>query len=206
MAGEYIKVFVDCLETWKRLTDEEAGQLLRALLLYKRNGEEPPLSGGAFYTFPGEKAKIDRDADSYQKRCDTNSINGAKGGRPKKTEKNPKNRMGFSETQKSQDKEKDKEKEKDLNTPPTPPQPKVQLAENVTMTNDEYEKLLAAYGPADTMRLIDILDNYKGSTGKKYKSDYRAILSWCVDRLTEEQKKSMAGGVRDIADSAWRYV
>lgn len=197
MAGEYIKIFVDCLETWERLTDEEAGQLLRALLLYKRSGEAPPLSGGAFYTFPGEKAKIDRDTYSYKKRCETNSINGSKGGRPAKTEEKRKNPIGFSETEKSQDKEKEKEKDKDKDIiPPVSPliQPKVQWAENVTMTNDEYKKLLAAHGPADTMRLIEILDNYKGSTGKKYKSDYRAILSWCIDRLEEEKRRKQEGG------------
>jgi hypothetical protein len=67
--------------------------------------------------------------------------------------------------------------------------PKVQWAENVTMTNDEHEKLLAAHGPADAARLIEILDNYKGSSGKKYQSDYRAILSWCVDRLEKEKRE-----------------
>lgn len=76
--------------------------------------------------------------------------------------------------------------------PPRPPragEPKVQLAEFVAMTNAEHKKLLDTHGPADTQRLIEILDNYKGSSGKKYKSDYRAILSWAVDRLREEKAK-----------------
>ena len=73
-------------------------------------------------------------------------------------------------------------------------EPAVQFAENVTMTNAEHEKLLGAYGEADTARLIEILDNYKGSTGKKYKNDYRAILSWCVERLQEKKGgRSLAG-------------
>lgn len=57
----------------------------------------------------------------------------------------------------------------------------------MTTTNAEHERLLATHGPADTARLIEILDNYKGSSGKVYKDDYRAILSWCVDRLDEEK-------------------
>lgn len=57
------------------------------------------------------------------------------------------------------------------------------------MTNAEHQKLLDTHGPADTARLIEILDNYKGSSGKKYKSDYRAILSWVEDRLEEEKKR-----------------
>jgi hypothetical protein len=34
--------------------------------------------------------------------------------------------------------------------------------------------------------MINILSNYKGSTGKKYKSDYRTILNWVVDRYNEK--------------------
>lgn len=60
------------------------------------------------------------------------------------------------------------------------------------MTNAEHDKLLAAHGPADTARLIEILDNYKGAYPKKrhYESDYRAILSWVVDRLEEDKRKA----------------
>ncbi len=73
-----------------------------------------------------------------------------------------------------------------------PEEPKVQWAEYVTMTNAEHDKLLAAHGPADTARLIEILDNYKGAYPKKrhYESDYRAILSWVVDRLEEDKRKA----------------
>ena len=82
-------------------------------------------------------------------------------------------------------------------SPKSEKEERVQFAENVAMTNGEYKKLLAAHGEADTLRLIEILDNYKGSTGKKYKSDYRAILSWVVDRMEEEKRKkthSTSGG------------
>ena len=77
----------------------------------------------------------------------------------------------------------------------------VQFAENVTMTNAEHEKLLGAYGEADTARLIEILDNYKGSTGKRYKNDYRAILSWCVERLREEKDGRPLAGRQSRAGS-----
>ena len=38
--------------------------------------------------------------------------------------------------------------------------------------------------------MIEILDNYKGQNGKKYKSDYRAILNWVVKRYEEENTHS----------------
>ena len=56
------------------------------------------------------------------------------------------------------------------------------------MSDSEYQTLIDKYGEKDTARLIEILDNYKGQSGKKYKSDYRAILNWVVDRLQEEKK------------------
>lgn len=59
--------------------------------------------------------------------------------------------------------------------------PKNRYAEFVTMTEEEYTKLVQAHGEQATQGFIARLDNYKGSSGSTYKSDYRAILSWVVD-------------------------
>lgn len=67
---------------------------------------------------------------------------------------------------------------------------KVNYADNVSMTEDEYGKLIAQYGH-DTARLIEILQNYKAASGKKYASDYAAILNWVVKRLAEEKAKGI---------------
>lgn len=92
---------------------------------------------------------------------------------------------------------------------------KIKFAEFVAMTNDEYEKLLATYGKENTQRMIEVLDNYKGANGKKYASDYRAILNWVVNRVMEEQRKggrSSGGSVKrigcddDFEDLTWRPV
>lgn len=66
---------------------------------------------------------------------------------------------------------------------------KKQFADTVFLTEDEYQKLVSQYGEDATKRMIEILDNYKGSTGKKYKSDYKAILNWVVSRYQEEKRK-----------------
>ena len=60
---------------------------------------------------------------------------------------------------------------------------KKKFGEFVAMTNAEYEKLVSTHGEKFTKKCIEVLDNYKGSSGKKYKSDYRAILSWVVDKV-----------------------
>lgn len=64
---------------------------------------------------------------------------------------------------------------------------KYKYAENVTLTKDEYAKLCEEYTEPATMRMIEILDNYKGQNGRRYKSDYRAILNWVVNRYNDEQ-------------------
>ena len=77
-----------------------------------------------------------------------------------------------------------------------PPLPKIEktekaaYAEYVSMTNAEYAALVERYGEQAAREMIDILDNYKGSNGKKYKSDYRAILSWVAGRWEEQQVKT----------------
>ena len=66
---------------------------------------------------------------------------------------------------------------------------KYKYADCVTLTRDEYAKLCESFGEDAAKRMIEILDNYKGSKGKKYKSDYKAILNWVVDRYNEEIMK-----------------
>lgn len=59
------------------------------------------------------------------------------------------------------------------------PKPKtIQYADAVKMTEEEHTKLIERFGVAETERWIEKLNNYKLSTGKKYKSDYRTILMW----------------------------
>jgi hypothetical protein len=58
----------------------------------------------------------------------------------------------------------------------------------VLMTKNEYEKLINEHGELNTKTFIEILNNYKGSTGKKYKSDYMTILNWVIDKAKKENK------------------
>jgi|GEM_PF-2495177 len=67
---------------------------------------------------------------------------------------------------------------------------KVRYAENVNLRERDYNTLIEKYGDIAVGRMVEILDNYKGSNGKRYRDDYRAILSWVVDRYQEEQEKA----------------
>lgn len=64
--------------------------------------------------------------------------------------------------------------------------PLQQYATYVRMTEKEHAQLVGEYGSSLTDKFIEILDNYKGASGKTYKSDYRAILNWVVKRTRED--------------------
>ena len=66
---------------------------------------------------------------------------------------------------------------------------KTVYAEFVSMTLEEYQKLISGYGENNTKKFIDRLNAYKGSNGKKYKSDYLAILNWVIEAVLGNDKK-----------------
>lgn len=70
------KIFFD------KLSDAEAGQLIKAIFAYKVNGELPDsLPPAADMAFCGIKNYLDRDAESYRETCAQNALNGSKGGK-----------------------------------------------------------------------------------------------------------------------------
>jgi hypothetical protein len=62
-------------------------------------------------------------------------------------------------------------------------------AEEVTLTEQEYRKLIMRYGEEKTLKAIEKLNGYKISKGKKYKSDYGAILNWVIQAVIEQELK-----------------
>lgn len=64
--------------------------------------------------------------------------------------------------------------------------PKKMYAENVKMTESEYNNLVDRYSEEGARWMITKLDNYKAARGMVYKSDYRAILNWVVKEWQKE--------------------
>ena len=83
----------------------------------------------------------------------------------------------------------------DIYIPPSVPKPspkkptKKKYADFVSLTEEEYQKLVAQFGEEGTRDKIENLNLYKGSKGKKYKSDYMTILSW-----DKKEQKRKGGG------------
>lgn len=80
-------IYLDYQEQFELLTDEQAGQLIKAIIKYEKTGEITELDGMTKMAFSFIKTQLDRDREKYNKRCEKNRENAKKGGRPKKEEK-----------------------------------------------------------------------------------------------------------------------
>jgi predicted phage replisome organizer len=101
------------------------------------------------------------------------------------------------EVEEEEDKEKDKKilpkNQNSKNKIKSEPE-KNNYAEFVSMTLIEYDKLISEHGEQAVKDMIIILDNYKGASGKRYKSDYRAILQWVVNEYYKRNGNKPSGG------------
>lgn len=75
-----------------KLTDEEMGILIRALIRYHADGELPDLTGGVSIAFDFIRDDIDQQEEAYRKKCEQASENRRKGIGQKKTDDNARQR------------------------------------------------------------------------------------------------------------------
>lgn len=128
MKEQYLKVWVDWLDKYRKLNDDEFGKLMRAALHYQRTGEVIELRGRMEVILDGILVDVKRGQEDYEAKCATNAENGKKGGRPRKTNKTEKTQSvfqkanGFSKSEKSQEEEKEKIKKREDILPPKSPQ------------------------------------------------------------------------------------
>ena len=83
---------------------------MKAMIAYATTGEAPSFEGNERFIWPTIQAQIDRDIASYNKRCEKNRANGAKGGRPRKqadSEETQKTERFPEEPKKAKDKDND---------------------------------------------------------------------------------------------------
>ena len=67
-----------------KLTEDEAGRLLFALMAYSETGEAPELSGREEIVFDFIAVEIEREQTAYDKLCEKRFQAGKQGGRPRK--------------------------------------------------------------------------------------------------------------------------
>lgn len=72
-------IYLDYEEQFNLLSDEELGQLIRAIMEYEKTGTEPNLSGVIKMAFSFIKAQLDRDRDKWKEEKQKRSEAGKKG-------------------------------------------------------------------------------------------------------------------------------
>ena len=174
------------------LTDEEAGKLIKAIFEYEEKDELPNLEKSLQLAFIPIRNSLDRNQEKYEEKCQKNRENGLKGGRPRKNQTVNKKTEWFSEKPKKADNDNDHDNDHEYDNDINKKNicKKMHFAEFVSMTNEEYEKLVNTYGKEIADQCIVVLDNYKGANGKKYKSDYRAILNWVITKVQQDTLKT----------------
>lgn len=106
-------IYLDYQEQFELLTDEQAGRLIKAIIKYEKQGEIIELDGTTKMAFSFIKAQLDRDREKYQAKCKKNKENGAKGGRPRKNQKDISKTEWLNQKPKKPDKDKEKDKDKE---------------------------------------------------------------------------------------------
>lgn len=76
-------MYTDYQKHINRLSDEEAGRLIKAVLEYTNTSIEPELSPAADMAFSFIKEQIDRDLEKWEDTCQKRSEAGKLGGRPR---------------------------------------------------------------------------------------------------------------------------
>ena len=68
------------------------------------------------------------------------------------------------------------------------------FADNVLLTDKEYQSLIDRFGHSQTDEMLKKLSHYKSANGKEYKSDYDAIFSWVLGWYEKNRKHSYIKG------------
>jgi hypothetical protein len=129
MTKKTLILFTELKEVFDTLSNEQAGQLIKAIFEYEQTNILPDLEGLLKIVFIPIRQSIDRNRIKYENVCDRNKENIGKRWNKNNT-KNTNGKIGINKNTKNTDKDKDsdKDKEKDNNkekdiigdTPKTP--------------------------------------------------------------------------------------
>lgn len=97
---QYLKVWTSFRELLEPLTEAERGRLFVSMLEYAETGAIPCLTGNERYVWPAAKQHIDRARTESEKL----TVNGSKGGRPRKPTETEENQEKPTETKQNQTK------------------------------------------------------------------------------------------------------
>lgn len=203
---------------FKGLPKEAAGELIQKICEYSfEDNSEPTENEFVQAMFQMIKAKLDEDAESYDRAIQKRSAAGKKGMEKRWKDNNVITNDNNVITPITNDNsvrqsitnitdtvsvsvsdtvsdtvsvsEYVSESDKDKRVYTRPKEPKESFGENgnVKLTVKEREKLIAEYGSDLTERAIEFLDGYIADKGYKSKSNYQAIRRWVIDAVRERK-------------------
>ena len=183
-------LYTEQKEVIDKLTDEQAGKLIKAIYEYVETDKMPQLDSLLEIVIIPFKQNIDRNIDKWEQIKQKRSEAGKIGAEIKKQKQAKQANVNFAKSKETNQAVNVNVNENvNVNDNVNVKDKKIHFADYVTMTNAEYEKLVSTYSKEFADQCITVLDNYKGANGRKYKSDYRAILSWVIEKVKQEQAK-----------------
>lgn len=93
-------IYLDYQEQFELLTDEQAGQLIKAIIKYEKTGEITKLEGMTKMAFSFIKQQLDRDSEKWKEEKQKRSEAG-KRGMAKRWENNNKNKNVITDNNKN---------------------------------------------------------------------------------------------------------
>jgi len=174
-------------KTLAKLCGEEEQKISILLSELEETGTFSRLEDGTIYC-----RRVKRESDLIEARREAGRLGGLKQKRSKdesKSEATLENEndsiiQPTSNNISVTDKDKLPEKEK-----PT----KEKFLDFVLLKKEEHEKLIEKFGEKETTQMIERLNNYIGSSGRRYKSHYHTILQWAE----KDKKENKTDGQKD---------
>ena len=169
-------LYLDTLEILHKLTDEQAGKLLKAFLAYhsKQDLNLDPMLDLVFFSF---QAQFERDGVKYNTIVERNRNNGSKGGRPKNPvkAKEPSGLSGNPSEPKKADSVKDSGSDKDKDS-----------ESDNKVTNDRFAEFWDLYG--------------KKTDSAKCKTKFARLTKTEIELLFEK----LPAYIKSTPDKQWR--
>ena len=191
-------VYHDIIEQLEDFTDEQVGQMFRAIVNYDKDGTIPNFTGEMKLAFKFIKLTLDRNNEEYTAKCEMQRKKIQDyWDKQKNTNEYNSIQMNTMATYKDIDKDTDKEKdinkkeitkEKEQSSTHTPEKHKYGEYNHVLLTDGQYEKLVKDFGEKNTKLLIKKLDEAIEIKGYKYKNHNLVLRGWV---LTETKKSAL---------------
>lgn len=164
------------------ITDEQAGQLIKAVYAYQFGEESPPEEPLLNSVYQMMRGRFETDAEKYREVCEKRKLNGQKG--------------GLAKASKSYQKVANATQEK----PKEPPKPKKEEPkknsygeyQNVKLTEAEYNRQVSEFGEGVTAKAIKKLDTYIESLSPAKKKEYLkknhnlCMRNWVFDEVRNQ--------------------